>query len=262
VGRAARDWPRHVLQGQVSGRGARKRPQAAGTFQTAREAKIRRDWVAGELAAMRVPDVGQLCNAVTQSPTLREAAKRWQTSRVDVADGTLAQQRTSINRALLVIGDRRVDKLVAQNVADMIGQLHAAGAKPSYVRKVVQAVAMVLDHAGVDPNPARDKRIVRLPRENRPELNPPTAEHVLAVHRILPKRYRLPLLVLDATGMRIGELEALTWGDVDEPRGRWRVSQASRRRNAGAGCRCPRCCSRPSPGLWRARTGPLSGRCS
>jgi integrase len=24
--------------------------------------------------------------------------------------------------------------------------------------------------------------------------------------------------------MRVGELEALTWGDVDEPRGRWRVA--------------------------------------
>ena len=23
--------------------------------------------------------------------------------------------------------------------------------------------------------------------------------------------------------MRIGELEQLTWGDVDEPRGRWRL---------------------------------------
>jgi integrase len=32
--------------------------------------------------------------------------------------------------------------------------------------------------------------------------------------------------VLDATGMRVGELEALTWGDVDEPKGRWRVSAA------------------------------------
>src|SRR5215217_7624690 len=41
--------------------------------------------------------------------------------------------------------------------------------------------------------------------------------------RIIPA-YRLPLLVLDATGMRVGELEGLTWGDVDEQRGRWRVS--------------------------------------
>jgi integrase len=26
--------------------------------------------------------------------------------------------------------------------------------------------------------------------------------------------------------MRVGEVEQLTWGDVNEPRGRWRVSQA------------------------------------
>src|SRR3954447_11623115 len=84
---------------------------------------------------------------------------------------------------------------------------------------------MVLDFAAVLPNPVRDKS-VKLPREVRPEVNPPTAEHVLAVHRLLAPRYRLPLLVLDSTGMRVGELEQLTWGDVDEPRGRWRVSQA------------------------------------
>ena len=67
---------------------------------------------------------------------------------------------------------------------------------------------------------------MKLPREAQSELQPPTAENVLAVHRVLPARYRLPLLVLDATGMRVGELEQLTWGDVDEPRSRWRVSAA------------------------------------
>jgi hypothetical protein len=67
---------------------------------------------------------------------------------------------------------------------------------------------------------------VRLPREQKTEIVPPTAEHVLAVHDVLPPRYRLPMLVLDGTGMRLGELEYLTWGDVDESRGRWRVSAA------------------------------------
>ena len=47
----------------------------------------------------------------------------------------------------------------------------------------------------------------------------------------MPPRYRLPLLVLDATGMRLGELESLTWGDIDEPRGRWRVSAAVSKTN-------------------------------
>jgi integrase len=84
---------------------------------------------------------------------------------------------------------------------------------------------MVLDHAGVSPNPARDRVHVRLPREDRAEIQPPTAAHVETVHRLFAPSYRLPLLVLDATGMRVGELERLTWGDVDEPRGRWRVSR-------------------------------------
>jgi integrase len=87
-------------------------------------------------------------------------------------------------------------------------------------------LAMIFDHAGVTPNPARDRTAVKLPLERKAEIVPPTAEHVRAVHDLLPTCYRLPLLVLDATGMRLGEVEGLTWGDVDESRIRWRVSQA------------------------------------
>jgi integrase len=83
---------------------------------------------------------------------------------------------------------------------------------------------MVLDHARVQPNPARDRLTVKLPREEKRQVQPPTADHVAAVIRLLPTRYRLPVAVLDATGMRVGELEALTWGDMDEPRGRWRIA--------------------------------------
>ena len=79
----------------------------------------------------------------------------------------------------------------------MVATVAAAGAKPSYMRKVLQATAMLFDHAGITPNPARDKTQVKLPRDVRSEPEPPTAEHVLAVYRLLPSRYRLPLLVLD-----------------------------------------------------------------
>ena len=71
---------------------------------------------------------------------------------------------------------------------------------------------MILDHHGIQPNPARDRR-VKLPREEKQELTPPSASDVLAVHELLPSRYRLPLLGLDATGMRVGELETLTCVD-------------------------------------------------
>jgi integrase len=152
-------------------------------------------------------------------------ADRWIGSPIDAAAGTLIQHRTSVGRAVRILGARLVDEITADDVAAMVAALHADGLKPSYLRKIVQATAMVFDHAGVAPNPARDKQTVRLPHD-RPELVPPIAEHVDAVYAVLPARYRLPLLVLDATGMRLGELEQLAWGDVDEPRGRWRVSAA------------------------------------
>jgi hypothetical protein len=59
-----------------------------------REATIRKQWVAGELAALRVPDL-TLLREPEPAPTFAEAAKRWQASRVDVAEATQVQHRTA-----------------------------------------------------------------------------------------------------------------------------------------------------------------------
>lgn len=104
-----------------------------------------------------------------------------------------------------------------------VAELTEAGLRKQTIRKTVSVLAMILDNEGINPNPARDRK-VRLPREEKRIIDPPTAEQVAAVVRLLPTRYRLPVLVMDATGMRVGELEALTWGDVDEPRQRWRIA--------------------------------------
>jgi integrase len=125
-----------------------------------------------------------------------------------------------------------VTAVTADDVAVLVTKLSETR-KRETVRKMLLALAMIFDHARIAPNPARDKVAIRLPFERKTEVNPPTASHVEAVHDLLPTRYRLPLLVLDATGMRLGELEGLTWGDVDEPRGRWRVSQAVSKTRAG-----------------------------
>jgi integrase len=199
--------------------------QYAGSFERKRDAEARRNWVIGELAAMRLPDVRAL-EKQPPTPTVREAAKRWQASRVDIAENTKLQHRSAINRVLPLLGESRIDELTPGDVADLVAELAEKGKARESICKAVQALAMVLDHAGISPNPARDRVHVKLPRETRAEIVPPTAAQVLAVHNLLPARYRLPLIVLDSTGMRLGELEQLAWGDVDEPRGRWRVSQA------------------------------------
>jgi integrase len=205
--------------------GGREAPtQYGGSFKTKREADERKKWIAGELAAKRVPD---LRFAAAETVTLRTLAAHWQASRVDVSAGTGQTYRVALGRIIPRLGETAVERIDAQTVADLVAELHAADLKKQTIRKTVSVLAMVLDFGRIQPNPARDKLTVRLPREQRRELNPPTAEHVEAIVHLLPTRYRLPALVLDATGMRIGELEALTWADVDEPRQRFRVSAAT-----------------------------------
>src|SRR4051812_6629222 len=101
---------RYIVKYMLGGRGTRKR--YAGAFRTMREASIRKQWVAGELAALRVPNLS-LLREPTMAPTFAEAARRWQASRVDVADGTTTQHRTAINRALPIVGTRRIDGITA-----------------------------------------------------------------------------------------------------------------------------------------------------
>jgi integrase len=181
-------------------------------------------WVVGELAAMRVPDIAAI-RSEAAAPTVQGAAEGWLASRIDVAEGTRNNHRAAVAAIVPLIGGRRADSVTPQDVAELVAKL-SENRRRETVRKMLIALGMIFDHAGITPNPARDKVAVKLPFERKAEIVPPASDHVRAVHDVLPARYRLPLLLLDATGMRLGELEQLTWGDVDEPRGRWRVSQA------------------------------------
>ena len=200
----------------------------AGSFATKREALARRAWVVGELAAMRAPRLSQLGDSSAGAPTLSEAAERWRASRVDVTEGTAIGHRVQLGRVLPLLGSRRINEITTADVAELVAMLHAAGRKRETIRKSVTVLAQVLDHAGVNENPARDRVHVRLPREEREEPTPPTADQIEAVLPLMPRVYALAVLVLDATGMRVGELEekGLRCGDLDEPNTRWRIRRA------------------------------------
>jgi integrase len=211
---------RHRVEYRLGGREAPT--QFAGSFATKREATLRKAWVLGEIAAGRAPVLSLL---VDEPPalTLTEAGERWHASRFDVAESTRVQQRVSLKLALPLLGDRRVDAITAHDVADLVADLVAKAKKPGTIRKSIQAVAMVLDHAGVKPNPARDRVVVKLPRDQAEELNPPTAEHVAAAYERLPSKHRLALLFLDWSGARVAAIDHTRVGDYDEPRRRVRL---------------------------------------
>jgi integrase len=204
--------------------GRESTPRYAGSFPTRRDALTRKAWVTGELAAMRVPDLAKLAEPAT-APTFAETAKRWQASRVDVRESTLVQHRTAPGRCG-PLNDLPVDRITPADVAGLVSALAQDGKARESIRKSVTAVAMVLDYAGVHPNPARDRITVRLPREEREEPQPPDADTVEAVAHRLAVPYLIGLAALDVSGRRVGELEAATVGDLDEERRAWLVRSA------------------------------------
>jgi integrase len=193
----------------------------AGTFERKGDALDRRAWVVGEMAAMRVPDVRLVTTATVV--TLATVAERWRVSRISVSDGTRATHVVNVGRIIPVLGATPPAAITKADVAGLVAKLHEDGLARESIRKTIATLAMVLDHAEVAPNPARG---VELPERQHEDVNPPTALHVEAVLAAIPSAYRLPTLVLDATGLRVGELERLTWGDVDEHDGRLLIAAA------------------------------------
>jgi integrase len=227
--RSSSDGIRYRVRYRLGGRESARR--YAGSFTTMREARARRAWIDGELAAMRAPDLGILQVEPAQSPTVREASERWRGTRVDVAEGTRVLHRVALARVVAVLGDRHVDELTVDDVNAMVAKLAETGRKRETIRKSVKYLAAVLEENGIDPNPARDRR-VRLPHEEQTEIVPPTSEHVETVCRLLQRAYRLPLLWLEWSGARVASVESVLVGDYDEHARRIRLRASTTKTQA------------------------------
>jgi len=203
--------------------GGRAYPIAhGGSFKTLKEARARRDFIGGELAASRNP--AEALRAGLEQPkrrTFANWADAYQTSRVDLADETIKNLGSHLKAILPTFGDRDPASITPTDVQEWIARLTL---KPSSIRRYLATLRAVLDFAAVDPNAARDTR-VKLPREERTLVDPPSATDVEAILAHSPPRWHLPLRVLEQTGMRVGELANLVWGDVDEASLRFRIKQ-------------------------------------
>ena len=177
---------------------------------------------------MRVPDVRLVASAPAE--TLATVAAQWRASRISVSDGTRATHVVNVGRIVPLLGDKAPAAITKADVAGLVAKLHEDGPARESIRKTFATLAIVLDHAEIVPNPARK---VELPERTREDVSPPTASQIEAMFEALWQPYRFPLLVLDALGLRVGELEQLTWGDVDEHDGRFLISAARTKTRRG-----------------------------
>jgi integrase len=220
VSRSTKSGRKHAVRYRLGGRAYPIRH--GGAFPTLKEAKTRRDLVAGEIAAGRNP--ADLLRTLTSPQTVRTFADLFDAfiaSRVDVSEATLENYRTHRIRLVKLLGAKQPEAIRWTDVQDTIGSL-ANELAASSLRGYMGTLRLVLDYADVDPNPARDRR-VKLPRIESEIPTPPTASEVAAIVSNAPKKWRLAIRVLEQSGMRVGELARLEWGDVDRTNQRLRI---------------------------------------
>jgi hypothetical protein len=135
-----------------------------------KEARARRDLIAGELAGGRNP--ADSLRAVVEQPrtrTFAECADVYLASRPDVGPETRATA-AHLKRLLPAFGDADPAAITASDVMEWIGA--NSDLKPSSLVRYVSTLRQVLDFAAVEPNPARDRR-VRPPRTESQVVEPP-----------------------------------------------------------------------------------------
>lgn len=203
--------PRWVVRYRIGGRAFAQ--HHAGSFKTLKEARARRDFVASELAAGRDPMLALRAEVPSQLVPVAAWRDRFLGSRIDVDSNTVANYRSGLKAFAATFGDRDPATILVSEIAEWVGEI-SQKLKAGTVRQYVIAARLLLDFAGVDPNPARDPR-VKLPKNVREEPRPPSAEHVLAILAALGRRWRLMFVVVEQGALRVGEAAGLTWGDVD-----------------------------------------------
>jgi len=233
--RIGKTGKRYLVYWRRGGRSFRE--EYGGSFKTQKEARARRDLIAGELANGRNPQLAldALKRPSAPAPSLEQRWNEFMASRVDVGEKARRQYRNARDRFLPLLGeDRDPATVTATDVVAAIADLYDGGdgLSPATLGQYVSNLAMVFDFADIEPNPARSAK-VKIPAGSQTEKAIPANETWDAIRLQVKKRSALVVRLMEACAFRVSEVTSLEWGDIDFVEGAIRIRRASTKTAAG-----------------------------
>lgn len=151
--------------------------------------------------------------------TFADFAEQWLAGRSVAASSRQQMDLRLRVHVLPVLGKHRLDQISPSMVSGWLNGLPlAASTKRTVLMHVSAILQAAVDDELIRRNPARAAS-VRTPTADRRKVEPWSAERLIAVHDVLPERYR-PLVTLGfGLGLRQGEILGLSPDDIDFLRG-------------------------------------------
>jgi integrase len=157
-------------------------------------------------------------------PTFREYAEKWLALPHDWKEATREEYRSRLKLYVYPsLGSQRLNAITRKDLRALFDKLVTKELSPRTLDGVKILVSFVLagavDDEIIPTNPGRDLRVMKGVSRKEDEINPLTEEEaaklLVEFQTFLGGKYYAAAYCLLATGLRIGELEALQWGDVD-----------------------------------------------
>ena len=159
-------------------------------------------------------------------PTVMDCAGRWLRTYVknSLAKSTYQSYESALRLHILpVMGECPMDQIRRADIKDLIYRKMGEGLDPKTIRNITTCLSSLMTHAMEDEiipaNPAfRMGRHYRKKPKQRDQINPLTREELSLVLETARAHYssHYPTLLCAArTGLRMGELLAVQWGDLD-----------------------------------------------